>query len=1233
MFTKVLVANRGEIACRILRTLRAMAISSVAVYTDADAGSLHVRMADEAIRIGEGPVALSYLDQTLILDVATSLGAEALHPGYGFLSENAAFASACGAAGVTWIGPDPDHIRRFGDKHEARALAADLGVGLLAGTGLLDSVDSAVDAASRIGYPVMLKATAGGGGIGMQRCDGPAALAQAFETVTRLARNHFGEGGVFIERFVERARHVEVQLFGANGEVVALGERDCSAQRRHQKVIEEAPPVGLPAELLASLRADALRLGRAVGYRSAGTVEFVVDVERLDAAFLEVNTRLQVEHAVTELVAGIDLVEWMVLEAAGSLDDLGERATRLVARGAAIEARVYAEDPAHGNRPQSGELVGLAFPAGVRVDTWVEAGTEISSWYDPLVAKVVVHGEDRGAAVEALDRALTDVRVDGVATNVGLLAAAVADGRFVDGGYTTSFLDAVAYRPATIEVLAGGMQTTVQDHPGRLGYWAIGVPPSGPMDDLAFRLGNQLLGNHPSAAGLEVVLAGPTLRFDTPALVAITGAAMDATVDGVAVPGWTALAVAAGSTLSIGSPTGAGCRAYVCVRGGLDIPMYLGSRSTFLLGGFGGHRGRALAPGDVLVFGAVTPVAEAGDVVPAALVPVYGREWHVGVVDGPHGAPDFLTPAGIDAFFAAAWHVHHHSDRTGVRLVGPTPEWARPDGGEAGLHPSNIHDTTYAVGAVDFTGDMPVVLGPDGPSLGGFVCPVTTVSADRWKLGQLTAGDLVRFVRLDPVAALALMEAQEEELATLNAAGASVVASVGAPPREVEAAWDVEAAEVRPAGGAAARGFAGANPVLRSRVLDPDTTDRPSVTYRRSGDRCVLVEYGDNVLDLALRFRIHALMEALGAARIRGIEELSPGIRSLQVRHDPRVLPTARLIDALEAVEVKLPAATDLVVPSRIVHLPLSWDDPATRLAIDRYMKVVRDDAPWCPWNIEFIRRINGLDTVDEVREIVFAASYVVLGLGDVYLGAPVATPLDPRHRLVTTKYNPARTWTPENAVGIGGAYLCVYGMEGPGGYQFVGRTVQMWNRYRRTPDFPGSRRWLLRFFDQLRFYPVGADELLDLRCDFALGRHQLEITETELSLAEYRRFLADESGTIDAFKLRQRAAFDAERQRWEASGELARIATVPEDDGDADAVEATVPDGAIGVSTPVQGVVAQVVAVGDEVEQGAAVVVVEAMKMETAVPCPMSGTVTEVRCRPGQIVTAGQTLIVLAGP
>ena len=514
--------------------------------------------------------------------------------------------------------------------------------------------------------------------------------------------------------------------------------------------------------------------------------------------------------------------------------------------------------------------------------------------------------------------------------------------------------------------------------------------------------------------------------------------------------------------LRLGAVAGAGARTYLAVRGGFDVPEYLGSRATFVLGGFGGHAGRALRPGDVL------HVRERGgnvvDLPNRTLdpqsIPAVIHDWEIGVLVGPHSAPDFFTDADVETFFAAEWEVHHHSDRTGVRLVGPKPEWARRDGGEAGLHPSNIHDNEYAVGTVDFTGDMPIVLGPDGPSLGGFVCPATVAGCDLWKIGQLRPGDRVRFRPLSHGEARRLAAEQEQWIDDLARP------AVDRSRRLTEAR--------------------GAHAVLHR--IDAET-DRESVTFRRAGDRYVLIEFGDNVLDLALRFRVHALMEQLAQETIPGVRELAPGIRSLQVRYDPSVIGLDNLVGALADAERGLGTVDDIEVPSRIVHLPLSWDDPAARLAVERYAQAVRADAPWCPSNLEFIRRINGLADIDEVREIVFRASYLVLGLGDVYLGAPVATPLDPRHRLVTTKYNPARTWTPENAVGIGGAYLCVYGMEGPGGYQLVGRTVQMWNRYRVTREFRPGRPWLLEFFDQLRFHPVSEQELARLRSDLPLGR------------------------------------------------------------------------------------------------------------------------------------------------
>jgi len=1198
VFEKVLVANRGEIACRVLHTLRRLGVRSVAVFSDADGGSRHVADADESVYLGPARPAESYLRQDRLLEAASRTGASAIHPGYGFLSENPDFAAACESAGIAFVGPTPDQIRAFGLKHRAREIARTAGVGGVPGTGLLATIEAALSEADWIGYPVMLKSTAGGGGIGMRRCDSPDALRQTFEAVRHLGRSHFGDDRVFVEKAILRARHVEVQIFGdGKGHVIALGERDCSLQRRNQKVVEETPAPGLSAATRAALAAAAVRLGRAVSYRSAGTVEFVLDAETQEFWFLEVNTRLQVEHGVTELVTGVDLVEWMLRVAAGEPDVLP--AEPPAPRGAAIQARLYAESPAAGFLPSAGTISAFDVPEAVRCDTWIEAGAKVSPHYDPLLAKLLVHAEDRPAALATLGAALAGTTLHGVESNLAYLREVTGSAEFHGATHTTRFLDAFELRGAGIEVVEPGAETSVQDWPGRLGAWDVGVPPSGPMDDLAFRLANRLVGNPESAAGLELTLLGPTLRFREPARVALAGARLEAELDGAAVPWWEAFDVGRGSVLRLGAASGAGCRAYLAVRGGIDAPLVLGSRSTFALGAFGGHCGRTLRAGDSLAIGACEPEAPPPARLPEALRPAYGNEPKIGVLYGPHGAPDFFTPADVAAFFAADWKVHHHSNRTGIRLIGPKPEWARADGGEAGLHPSNIHDNAYAVGAVDYTGDMPIVLGRDGPSLGGFVCPATVADAELWKVGQLKAGDRVRFVRMTQEEAVTARARLDAQIATLRAAAA---------PRPV----------ARPAP---------EEPAVLYECAPP--AHPVGIVVRRSGDRYVLVEYGPHELDLGLRFRVHALLEAVRAAEIPGVAELVPGIRSLQVRYDPVRLPSPRLLDALLGADARLPSADTLEVPTRILHLPLSFDDPATRLAIEKYMQSVRPDAPWCPSNLEFIRRINGLPDEEAVRRIVFDASYLVLGLGDVYLGAPVATPLDPRHRLVTTKYNPARTWTPENAVGIGGAYLCIYGMEGPGGYQFVGRTLQVWNRHRTTREFEAGRPWLLRFFDQIRFHPVSADDLLRRREAFLQGRAGLDIEHATFRLGDYQRFLAEQASGIEAFRAVQRGAFAEERARWRAAGQdLASDASAPEPDARPPLV---VPPGARAVRSPIPGVVWKKSAEpGRKVEAGDVLYVLEAMKTEAEVRAPVTGEVVATGAREGEAVAAGEVLVAL---
>lgn len=1198
MFKKVLIANRGAIACRIERTLRRMGVGSVAVYSAADKNSLHVLQADEAVLLGPAPAAQSYLSFDALFAAAKQTGAEAIHPGYGFLSENIAFARECEARGITFIGPSPEHIDAFALKHTARATAESCGVPLLPGTGILSSVEDALAKAEVLKYPVMLKSSGGGGGIGMRVCHTAEQLSEAFESVLRLSRANFGDSGIFLEKYVARARHIEVQIFGdGKGGVLALGERDCSAQRRHQKVLEETPAPGLTDDTREKLYAAAVLLAKAVNYASAGTVEFIYDDDTNEFYFLEVNTRLQVEHGVTEEVTGTDLVEWMILQAAGEMPAL--ESLKIEKRGASIEARVYAEDPANNFQPTPGDLTLVSFPSAdvARVETWIESGTKITSFYDPMIAKIIVHGKDRAEALQKLATALDATAIDGTETNLRYLREVIETPDFVSGKITTAFLGTFDYKRNAIEVLEGGTQTTIQDYPGRVGYWNVGVPPSGPMDHQSFRIANRLVGNPEGASALEFATMGGRLKFHADALIALTGADMGAKLDGKPVERWTAIEVKAGGTLSLGAAAKEGIRTYLAVRGSFDTQPYLGSRSTFVLGRFGGHAGRALRAGDVLHIGQKDLATQTPATLPTVSVPELTHAWKIGVTFGPHTAPEFFTEEDIAMIVSTAWKVHYQSDRTGVRLIGPKPTWARPDGGEAGLHPSNIHDNAYAIGTMDFTGDMPILLGPDGPSLGGFVCPATIVQAELWKLGQLKAGDTVQFERITLATAQA-MEAQQDAFMKDLKGTLPTLPGDGV---------------FEPA-------------ILKRITHEGDAAATPSMTFRADGDKYLLVEYGELQLDLYLRFRVHVLEQNLREAKLPGIIDVTPGVRSLHIHYDSRLLARADLIAALSEMDRTMPPLTDITVPSRIVHLPLSWDDPQAKLAQEKYMQAVRPDAPWCPSNIEFIRRINGLDSVEDVYRIVHEASYLVLGLGDVYLGAPVATPVDPRHRLVTTKYNPARTWTPENAVGIGGAYMCVYGMEGPGGYQLVGRTIQVWNTWKSTPAFAEGVPWSLRFFDQIRFYPVSAEELLEARERFPHGRYELKVEETTFNLAEYQRFLDSIADEAAAFKKHQKESFDAERERWRAAG-LLTVVEPPDTEGETTA--ATVAEGCEGVSSPLTASIFQIlVKPGQAVAEGEKLFVLDAMKTEIAITSHIAGVVEQIHCELGAVVSAGQLLI-----
>ncbi len=443
MFDKILIANRGEIACRVMQTARAMGVRTVAVYSDADAGALHVRQADEAVRLGPAPVAESYLRADLIVQAALDTGAQAIHPGYGFLSENPEFVEAVEAAGLVFIGPSAKAIRAMGLKDAAKALMHDAGVPVVPGYhGDNQDPDYLAGQADQIGYPVLIKAVAGGGGKGMRLVEAPSNFPENLTSAQAEARTAFGNADVLIEKYITAPRHIEVQVFGDGTDAVHLFERDCSLQRRHQKVIEEAPAPGMTDAVRQAMGQAAVTAAKAIGYAGAGTIEFIVDGSdglRTDGFwFMEMNTRLQVEHPVTEAITGVDLVAWQLRVAAG--EPLPARQADMSITGHAFEARLYAEDVPAGFLPATGVIDHLAFPETARIDSGVESGSEISPWYDPMIAKVTVHGPDRATALRALSSALDATQVAGTVTNLGFLRKLSRDAGFVTGEVDTGLI-------------------------------------------------------------------------------------------------------------------------------------------------------------------------------------------------------------------------------------------------------------------------------------------------------------------------------------------------------------------------------------------------------------------------------------------------------------------------------------------------------------------------------------------------------------------------------------------------------------------------------------------------------------------------------------------------------------------------------------------------------------------------------------------------------------------------
>ncbi len=1193
MFKRVLIANRAEIANRVIKTLKKMNIESVAIYSEADKHASFVMNADISVPLHGISLDETYLDYKKIINICKEYEIDAIHPGYGFLSENVNFVKACEENNIVFIGPNSKQIEDFGLKHTARQIAKDNFVPLLEGSELLKDIDDAILTAKQIGYPVMLKSTAGGGGIGMKLCFDKQELIDAYDGVIKLAGANFSNSGVFLEKYIQTARHIEVQIFGdGKGNIKTLGERDCSIQRRNQKVIEETPAPNISDKLREELFEASKKLALAVNYKSAGTVEYIYDTQSERFYFLEVNTRLQVEHGITEEVCGVDLVEWMIKIAYGDNSSLLEYVHN--PKGHAIEVRVYAEDGGKNFQPSTGLITKVEFPSDIRIDTWIEDGCVVSPFYDPLLAKLIVVSNTRQENVLKLQNVLKQSKIYGIESNLSYLEEISNQDFFKDETFYTKVLDTLEYKACKVDILKSGTMTTIQDFPARHGYWAVGIPPSGAMDSLTPRLLNRLLNNKKNASFIEMTFIGATFKFRQETVIAFGGADMQVKLNNVSVEMFKAINVEAGDILEFKKVLGDGNRTYLAIAGGFDTATYLGSASTFTLGEFGGHGGRALKAGDVLSYYPLKKESYSF----LTQTPTLSKEWGIGVVYGPHGSPDFFTNEDIKTFFEASWEVHFNSSRTGVRLIGPTPSWARNDGGEAGLHPSNIHDNAYAFGTIDFTGDMPVILGPDGPSLGGFVCPATIISCELYKVGQLKAGDKIKFKPVSLGNADLMTKAYENAI-EIN----------GNLPKLEDYIIDFGEETATPI-----------IDVLKYNELDID------ITIRAAGNEFILVEAGELKLDIELRFFIHALMSYIQEKNLLGIVDLTPGIRSLQIHFNTQIVSREEILSLVKEAILALKNIEDLEVDSRTVWLPLSWNDPSIQLAIDKYQQGVRPNAPWCPSNIDFIKRINGLKDTNEVKEIVFNADYLVMGLGDVYLGAPVATPLNPAQRLVTTKYNPARTWTAQNSVGIGGAYMCVYGMEGPGGYQLFGRTLQMWNTYRSTKEF--TKPWLLRFFDQIKFYPVTTEELHEIREKFLYGKFPLKIENKTFKLKEYKEFLKENEKESNYFQTKRKQAFEDERLMWKEKGldsfdtkveaVVEKNVLVLEDDEEA-------------IESIMSGNIWKIeVKIGDIVKAGEVLVILESMKMEVDIEATISGTVSQILFKEGDNIESGNVLVVI---
>ncbi|EUC48148.1 hypothetical protein COCMIDRAFT_88057 [Bipolaris oryzae ATCC 44560] len=1229
----LLIANRGEIAVRICKTAKKLNIKTIAIYSEADAASQHVRDADDAVLL-PGSNATAYTDADAVLKIAKDKGADAIIPGYGFLSENADFARLVGDAGIAWVGPSPEAIEAFGVKHTARELAEAANVPIVPGTkGLVENEEEAAKEAERIGFPVMLKATGGGGGMGLITCNKVEEVRDGFRMVQSRGKTLFKNPGVFIEAFYPASHHIEVQVFGnGQGQAIHFGERECSIQRRHQKVIEECPSpfVERHPELRKKLGDAAVRLAESIKYGSAGTIEYLVDDKSGDFFFLEMNTRLQVEHGITELCYNVDLVELMLKQADAQLagrHGLDGKTLKDMQPagpfGAAVEARIYAENPLRDYAPSPGLLQKVEWKdvPGGRIDTWVFTGVRITPNYDPLIAKAMVHSQSRDSAIASMKDLLTQSLISGPPTNLEFLAYILEDARFKNGNTMTSFLKDFTYTPHAIDVISAGAYTLIQDLPARPTV-GKGVPHSGPMDPIAFQIANMLVGNPRTKEALELTLTGPELRFVGPAIVALCGAPIEATLDDKEFPMWTSVKIEAGQKLKIGKTTGGGCRSYLAIYSGFpSVADYFGSKSTSPLVAIGGYQGRALAPGDLLQITDRLPESFTSMSLPEHLRPVYKSKWEIRAMVGPHDE-GYFDPKFIEQIYNTEWKVSHNASRSGIRLVGPVPKWARKDGGQGGAHPSNLIEYGYPLGTLNWTGDDPCIFPVDCPNFGGFTSSTTVIRADWWKLGQLKAGNTIRYVRVGLEDALKKRKWNDSFLDSVEKAIKSGGTFQGIEKLQ-GAHCDFHVDDIGKA-------------VIWEKPEDANT---PQVRYRQGGDDHILVEYGNENFDLNHRCRVTALENAIRS------ESTPENIRSnlfntvgcctsLLLFYDGSKILRSDLIAHLQSIEFQLGDLRSTKVPTRVFKLPISFESKLQDEATQRYMTNQRPHAPYLPDNLAFVAKNNAL-TPEQLKQLYLTGQFMAVVVG-FFCGNTVSLPVDPRHRISAPKMNPSRVFTPEGTVGWAGSCMSIYPVDSPGGYQMTGRTVPCWDYYSYKPGFDG-KPWIFRDFDILTFYQVKEQELDELLGRFRAGKYKWEYEEVEFDMAGHNEVL--EKTKEEVGRIREKQAEAQEEMNKAEQESLERWRREKAESGvDEGTVEKLLdnPD-IVGVEAPVDANVWKVeVKEGDVVGETTVIVILEAMKLEIAVKTPESVAkagkikVEKVLVKPGDTVSAGGHLALL---